>query len=80
MSANSGDTDQTPRSEARDMGLHCLPRSQKWGARHIWVKLQILALLTYRAYPIVDHSASIRPSLNVFLVIASAPRPLVGCF
>ena len=23
--ANSGDTDQTPRSAASDLGLHCLP-------------------------------------------------------
>ena len=29
MLANSEDTDQTPRSAASDLGLHCLPVSQK---------------------------------------------------
>ena len=33
MLANSGDPDQTPRS---DLGLHCLPMSKKWDARLIW--------------------------------------------
>ena len=36
--ANSEDPDQTPRSAASDLGLHCLPMSQKWDARLIWVK------------------------------------------
>ena len=27
--ANSGDPDQTPRSVASDLGLHCLPLSHK---------------------------------------------------
>ena len=26
-----------PRSAASDLGLHCLPMSQKWDARLIWV-------------------------------------------
>ena len=30
MLANSEDPDQTPRSAASDVGLHCLPMSQKW--------------------------------------------------
>ena len=38
MSENSVDPDQTPRSAMSDLGLHCLPRSQKWDARLIWVK------------------------------------------
>ena len=33
------DPDQTPRSAASDLGLHCLPVSQKWDARLIWVNL-----------------------------------------
>ena len=46
MEANSVDpdqmplstaSDQTPRSAASDLGLHCLPRFQKWDTRHIWV-------------------------------------------
>ena len=39
MLANSGYPVQTPRSAASDLGLHCLPWSQKWDARLIWVKL-----------------------------------------
>ena len=35
--ANSEDPDQTPRSAVSDLGLHCLPLSQKWNARLIWV-------------------------------------------
>ena len=27
LEANSGDADQTPRSVASDLGLHCLPMS-----------------------------------------------------
>ena len=28
-----------PRPAASDLGLHCLPMSQKWDARLIWVKV-----------------------------------------
>ena len=35
MLANSTDSDRTLHS---DLGLHCLPVSQKWGAMHIRVK------------------------------------------
>ena len=31
--ANSGDPDQTPRSEASDLGLHCLPSTLLWITR-----------------------------------------------
>ena len=34
------DPDQTPRSAASDLSLHCLPMSQKWDARLIWVKFE----------------------------------------
>ena len=37
--ANSEDPNQTPCSAASDLGLHCLPMSQKWDARLILVKL-----------------------------------------
>ena len=30
LSANSVDPDQVPRSTASDLGLHCLPKFQKW--------------------------------------------------
>ena len=32
--ANSVSPDQTPRSTASDLGLHCLPMSFLWDARH----------------------------------------------
>ena len=34
--------DQTPRSAASDFGLHCLPMSQKWDARLIWVNICLI--------------------------------------
>ena len=36
--ANIVDPDQKQRSATSDLVLHCLPRSQKWEARYIWVK------------------------------------------
>ena len=38
LNTNSTDPDQTPRSAASDLGLHCLPMSVLWDARHKWVK------------------------------------------
>ena len=35
----TGDPDQTPRTVASDLGLHCSPMSHKKDARLIWVKL-----------------------------------------
>ena len=35
---NSGDPDQTPRSEASDLGLHCLPINCLQVSRLQWVK------------------------------------------
>ena len=37
--ANSGDPDQTPRSAASDLGLHCLPVTLLRVSRLQWVKL-----------------------------------------
>ena len=34
FNANSVDPDQTPRSAASDLGLHCLPISLLWNTRH----------------------------------------------
>ena len=39
MRANSGDPDQTPRSVASDLGLHCSYMSHKKDVRLIWVKM-----------------------------------------
>ena len=36
--ANSGDPDQTPRSAASDLGLHCLPITLLQVSRLQWVK------------------------------------------
>ena len=36
INANSVDPDQTPRSAASDLGLHCLPMSHLWDAWHKW--------------------------------------------
>ena len=45
MQANSGDPEQTPRSVASDMDLHCLPLSHKKKTMHIWVKKQLFCYL-----------------------------------
>ena len=42
LKANSVDPDQTPHSAASELGLHCLPRSRLWEARHIWDKTDFL--------------------------------------
>ena len=39
MLANSEDPDQTPRSAASDLSLRCLPMSQKWDARLIYIRV-----------------------------------------
>ena len=36
LNANSVDPDQTPRSAAPDLGLHCLQMFFLWGNRHKW--------------------------------------------
>ena len=38
FNSNSVDPDQTPRALMSDLGLHCLPMSLLWKARHKWVK------------------------------------------
>ena len=47
MQANSGDPDQRLHS-VTDLGLHCLPMSQKKDARHIWVK-NAITLLSHKS-------------------------------
>ena len=41
LNVNSEDPDQTPRSAASDLGLHCLPVSLLWDARHKLVSVVI---------------------------------------
>ena len=43
--ANSGDSDQTPRSAASDLGLHCLPNILLRVSRLQWVKLDLLEIV-----------------------------------
>ena len=43
--ANSEDPDQTPRSAASDLGLHCLPITLLRISRLQWVKAFILTLV-----------------------------------
>ena len=38
LNANRVDSDQTPRSAASDLGLHCLPVPLLWDAGFKWVK------------------------------------------
>ena len=38
INANYADPDQTPRSAASDLGLHCLPMSLLWDGKLKWVK------------------------------------------
>ena len=44
INANSVDPDQTPRSAASDLGLHCLPMSNLWDARHKWVNGRVVSM------------------------------------
>ena len=39
FNANSVNPDQTPQNAASDLGLHCLPMSLLWDARHKWINL-----------------------------------------
>ena len=43
--ANSGDPDQTPRSAASDLGLHCLQVTRLGVSSLQWVKRSVLKLL-----------------------------------
>ena len=47
--ANSEDTDQTLRSAASDLGLHCLSMSQKWDIRLICIKFPHLSEAVYNS-------------------------------
>ena len=40
LQAKRGDPDQTPRSAASDLGLHCLPMSYKKDAGLIWAHIK----------------------------------------
>ena len=44
--ANSVGPDQMPRSAASDLGLHCLPMSLLWDARHNWVDSGVVLIFS----------------------------------
>ena len=48
--ANSGDPDQTPRSTASDLGLHCLPVTLLRVSRLQWVKLILFIFSSEPSY------------------------------
>ena len=59
LNANSVDSDQTPRSAASDLSLHCLPLSLLWDARLKGLNLTLLCrnrpvsmLLRYTFYEV----------------------------
>ena len=41
LNTNSVDPDQMPHFAASDLGLHCLPMSLLWDARHKWVNFKL---------------------------------------
>ena len=61
----SVDPAQTPRSAASDLGLHCLPMSLLWDARHKWVELLYSALGGLCSVTVVPNVPSY-PSLHCF--------------
>ena len=56
MLANSVDPDQTLHTAASDLGLHCLPRSQKLNATLIWYS------------NIIEYSKRLNDLKSVFLI------------
>ena len=42
FNASSVDPDQTPRSAAFDLDLHCLTMTRLWDAKHKWIKRGLL--------------------------------------
>ena len=50
FNANSVDPDQTPRSAASDLGLHCLPVSLLWEGRRKWLMIGNLILFGLKMF------------------------------
>ena len=53
--ANSGDPDQTPRSAASDLGLHCLPVTLSGVSRLQWAKRNLRTAVGVRPGVGVSH-------------------------
>ena len=64
LNANSVDPDQTPRSAASDLGLHCLPVSLLWDARHKWVNFT-LSFDSSSEYYVIGKSSGCRAWFSV---------------
>ena len=71
FNANSVDPDQTPRSAASDLDLHCLQMSLLWSARLKWVKMAYLHTLRYCN---VDHGGKIKK--QYFEIVSFLPGNL----
>ena len=59
MQANSEDPDQTPHSVASDLGLHCLPVSQKRTLGIYGIKKNAIILLSHKSSRILGSRLSI---------------------
>ena len=68
---------------ASDLGLHCLPMSQKWDARLIWVKQgQVLGMKTQDNMfcdQRLDHLTMRFKILVPYPVLLVTPRVNIGC-
>ena len=70
FNAKSEDPDQTPCSAAFDLGLHCLPMSILWDARHKWVegKYCEIVLFPFQKRFIVKGRTILPSGVNSFLL------------
>ena len=67
--ANSGDPDQTPRSAASDLGLHCLPSTLLWVSRLQWVKEAYVVVLIRSASKYQQHMFPWRSTKRIWIPI-----------
>ena len=77
IDSNSVDPDQTPRSAASDLGIHCLQMSHLWDARHKWVNLYVFLFIYF-----CDVSLIVLGSINEsqrIIFTAFKPRVKIMC-
>ena len=79
MWANSVDPDQMLRSAASDLGLHCLPMSQKWDARLIWVNMRHIMRESVFRDVLYWHKQE-TSALHLCLLIPNACRHFIQMF
>ena len=68
--ANSGDSDQTPRSVASDLGLHCLQNTLLAVTRLQWVNAFLISLQKYMLWVLIR--SALKYMLWVLIRSASA--------